>query len=626
MATIGQFIQSTPSQPHGLSSRDIDPQNDVLSALRSTDRAIVDLFKHLDAGDRYSAIATGPGMLAADPELYARQLARMGSALGTSGLALFAAEQLGLFVLNRHGKIWNPATLAPPPIAQNFIPAALDVLTGTPQVLTGFDDSLGTSDITARPGFFEVNHGPGADDRQLALAQGNYDEFRVVHYPPFVQAAIGVGSTGPQNIARDFGGRLVGARSQDTSLVDDLVKGSDGIPKPIVQAALELRNKYFPGQDSLADGAVFPEHAVAPISMLVDDALDGTNKSGHMVPVAGVTRYVYRSSKGAAPGADGPQPTAGLVSSAAAFSADRIQLPTGEWRPETGEAQRASSIGTSKLEVSAFPGGIIPVRFAADNANGFIVTTAGQSPTDVIDDDTAYMPLSFTDLRPADGSFRTVYFRPFITDLHESFAPEWNKQGFFGRTDPVATYTSTNRSVTLGFKLVAFSPEDVEVIYQKLGWLTSMVYPEYDQELLYLSGPVVRLRVGDVINALGPEGARGLPGIIESLEFDYSESPWELRPGLKVPRHVSVSLSFLVLHDRPIGRGAAGKFGGLGTIKDGKFIPPSRSNPPSAGSNDSTPFPEVINGMDSFRSLGVSDTDSMNDYDQLRNSGDPARH
>lgn len=228
--TIGEFIVP---RPHALSPTQIDPVQDTLSKLRSTDRAIVDLYRRLDSGDRYVEFSSGPGTQAASPVLFAKHLARLGAALGRSGLALFAAEQLGLFVLNRHGRIWNPATAANPPVAQNFIPAALDVLTGTPRVLTGFDDSRGAADLTARPGFFESNHGPGADDRQLALAKGEYHEFRIVHYPPFVQAAVGVGSTGVQNILQ-FAllgeNRIVGARSQDTSLVDDLVKGSDGIP------------------------------------------------------------------------------------------------------------------------------------------------------------------------------------------------------------------------------------------------------------------------------------------------------------------------------------------------------------------------------------------------------------
>ncbi len=609
----------------------LENKDDILFRLRSTDSKIVSLFKALDSGERYVDFASGPGTQAWNPTLYAKQLARLGTHLGKSGLALFAAEQLGLFLLNRHGKIWNPLTAAPPPLLQNLVPAALDVLTGTPRLMTGYNDSEGGYDINSKPGFYEKNHGPGADDVHLSLAKGKYNEFRVVHYPPFIEAVFGAGSTGVQNLLAGApiigGSRVIGARSQDTSLVDDLVKGSDWVPKPIVQAALELRNKYVPGQDDPTNGILYKEHAVAQIADLVEDALADGSKTGHIVKdnFTSLNRYVYRRS--AQPGSgDSVGGIAGkLLSAGRAFIGDRVQLNTGEWRPEIGEASSAKAIGVSKLDVAAFPHGIIPAAFNGENENGFVSTRAGQSPSEKISDDEAYVPLSFTDLRPSNGSYRTIYFRPFITSFNESFSPEWSKQSYFGRVDPVATYQSTGRTITLGFKMVAFGPEDLKTIYQKLGWLSSLVYPEYDKDLLYLSGPVARMRIGDVINAVGPEGCRGLPGIIESLDFDYTEALWELKSGFKVPRNINVSLTFSVLHDRPIGRGEAGKFGGLGTIQDGKFVSPGKSSSPGAGADDGVQFPTVVKGMDSFRSIGKGDTDSMNDYDQLGTADGPKR-
>jgi len=257
--------------------------------------------------------------------------------------------------------------------------------------------------------------------------------------------------------------------------------------------------------------------------------------------------------------------------------------PTGtpsklEWRPVKNFAiDKGQAVTVDPLSKSSFASGIIPVKFKKDNDYGFIITKRGSAQNETIKDDEAYVPLSFTDLRPINGSnsYRTVYFRPFITNLSEDLTPEWNKQAYFGRVDPVATYQSTTRTISLGFQIVAFGPEDVKVIYQKLHWLASMVYPEYDADLAYKSGPVVRMRIGDVISAAGPEGNMGLPGIIESLAFDYTDSVWELKKGIKVPRNINVSLSFHVLHDMPIGRGVDGKFGGIGSFnKDsGVYVP-----------------------------------------------------
>jgi hypothetical protein len=194
-------------------------------------------------------------------------------------------------------------------------------------------------------------------------------------------------------------------------------------------------------------------------------------------------------------------------------------------------------------------------------------------------DDQAYVPLVFTDLRPLRGGvYRTVYFRPFINSLYEDFSPQWNMQNYFGRVDPVATYQSTNRTISLSFKLVSFSPGDLETIYQKLGWLTSMVYPQFEPgaSLRYFAGPVVKLRIGDVINSVGRDGNRGLPGVISNLSFGYDESPWELLDGRRVPKNVDVSLGFHVLHEYAIGsiRGAGRDegnliFGGIDNTNNG---------------------------------------------------------
>lgn len=324
-------------------------------------------------------------------------------------------------------------------------------------------------------------------------------------------------------------------------------------PPPIVQDFIR------PALDLPSDGKT--EITQVQIGSLVDEALSGQTKE--LVPA--------KSS-----------PTGhGLLSSLAdarlvnAFNNVKTSLANGN-----DFTALTSKIKRDPLIESAFSNGIIPMKFKNDNKFGFITHRKGEDVRTKITDDEAYVPLSFTDLRPIGNTFRTVYFRPIITGLSENISPEWNKSSYIGRVDPVATYQSTNRSISLSFKLVAFGPEDVRTIYQKLNWLVSMVYPEYDANLVYKSGPVVRMRVGDVISAAGVDGNRGLPGIIDSLDFDYSDTLWELKKDFKLPRNIDVSLSFTVLHETPIGRGLEGKFGGLGSIDadKGTFSVPTRKD------------------------------------------------
>lgn len=238
----------------------------------------------------------------------------------------------------------------------------------------------------------------------------------------------------------------------------------------------------------------------------------------------------------------------------AIFESDPIRF---SFKPTAAVRNKARAVEVSKgpLEGAAFPKGIIPASLPGEGDDGIVRTRGDQKPSDVVDDDSVYVPLSFTDLRSQGNESRTVYFRPFITSLAESFAPSFNEGSAFGRTDPTMTYQGTTRNVSLGFELHAFAPEDLKVIYKKLHWLTSLVYPEYTTDMLLKSGPVCRMRVGDVIKSAG----QGLPGVITSLDFDYTDALWELKKDYKVPRAIVVSLSMTVLHDSAIG------------IKDGIF-------------------------------------------------------
>jgi hypothetical protein len=280
------------------------------------------------------------------------------------------------------------------------------------------------------------------------------------------------------------------------------------------------------------------------------------------------------------------------------------RIATDEILPGTGD----------KLARAYYSSGIVPAGFDGET-NGFIKTVIRRDdPSTKVDDDDAYVPLSFMDLRPLNGSneVRTVYFRPFITNLTEELTPEWNKQNFFGRTDAIATYTATGRTINIGFQVHAFAPEDLELIYQKKNWLVSMCYPSYDKDMLFKSGPVIRLRVGDLLKT---HGGFGLPGIIESLSFDYNDVVWELQKGNKVPMGFKVSMSFLVLHEKPIGLGVEGQFGGIGRIDPGtgKWSPPAASTSnQSQSSNQNLGAPEMSD--DAIQDFAGGTGNKLNSY------------
>lgn len=363
----------------------------------------------------------------------------------------------------------------------------------------------------------------------------------------------------------------------------------------------------------------YTQNAFMTVGSLVDDIIAGTNSIGVLQddPHAstGLRRVAVATGGTIAPGTFNGVP--GPVGVVNLFTGDPVHLATpSQWDPIPGQAALGRPLGFNKLESAAFPNGLIPAGFKGENKGFFTFTRGAVDPP--ISDDEAYVPLAITDLRPVGQTYRTVYFRPLNVKLAESFSPSWNKAQYMGRVDPVATYQATGRTLNLSFLMAAFGPEDIQVIYNKLFWLQSMVYPEYDSDLQYYSGPIVRLRVGDVIDGLGPEGGRGLPGIIDSLEFDYGDSVWEIKKNLKVPRNIEVTIGFQVLHDMPIGRGAEGKFGGIGSFDgNGKYLPPGQSPGNNAatspGSNQNVQLPDVSYGATVVRPIA----DPANSYQTL---------
>ena len=175
--------------------------------------------------------------------------------------------------------------------------------------------------------------------------------------------------------------------------------------------------------------------------------------------------------------------------------------------------------------------------------------TTGQTDAVVYDepipDNENYMPFMFQDLRDNPESF--LYFRAFIKpdSLTETFNVDWNPTRYYGRVEQIPIYMGTTRNVGLAFDLVAWQPADLDVIYRKLHKLQSMVYPAFDTKGFLQAGPIIRMRVG---NLIAGANKRGLSGYLQSLDFAY-DNVWSIEDGAKVPRHITVTLTFTALHE-----------------------------------------------------------------------------
>lgn len=128
--------------------------------------------------------------------------------------------------------------------------------------------------------------------------------------------------------------------------------------------------------------------------------------------------------------------------------------------------------------------------------------------------DAEYVPFYIQDLRTNE----IISFHAFLTQLNDSFNPNFTQTNGYGRLDPIQTYNSTTRTVSVNFTIVATSKEDYDQMWYKINKLVTLVYPQWTQGTkLSMTGqgdsfimpfsqvlgasPVVRLRVGDVIKS-----------------------------------------------------------------------------------------------------------------------------
>ena len=157
------------------------------------------------------------------------------------------------------------------------------------------------------------------------------------------------------------------------------------------------------------------------------------------------------------------------------------------------------------------------------------------------------MPFYFKDLR--DDTY--IFFRAYIEGLTENISPSWSETNYVGRREPVYVYERATRDISFNLKLAAQTRSELTSIYQKLNRLTSLAYPQYDNDN-YLGGnkvrmkpPLTKFRLGDLYGKTNDE----MLGFIKSISYTIdNSSPYEIEAPSRVPHHINVALTYQVIH------------------------------------------------------------------------------
>jgi hypothetical protein len=183
-------------------------------------------------------------------------------------------------------------------------------------------------------------------------------------------------------------------------------------------------------------------------------------------------------------------------------------------------------------------------RYNGDTLNNTVVLldepTASPSNFDNVD----FIPLKFTLL----SNGKTIYFRSIIDGISETFSPSWDPSKFVGNPFSFYTYTGVERSVSFNLKVAATTPSELKRNWERLSFLSSMVYPAGYQDETYVTPPFIKFTLGNIYKAK--------EGFIESLSYSFDDQMgWEIgndddMKEYKLPKKIDVTIGIKFLENR----------------------------------------------------------------------------
>lgn len=162
-----------------------------------------------------------------------------------------------------------------------------------------------------------------------------------------------------------------------------------------------------------------------------------------------------------------------------------------------------------------------------------------------------------------------VKFPAFLDNINDAYTSKWIEETVFGRMDPIATFSHTERVISLSWNVPADSYEQAEENLGRMNQLISFLYPLYDSNsgatgaTAINQSPLMRLSFGNIIKA---SNGTGLLGFVNGITFDpaleYGMFNRKLTAGARLrdpqdneyyPKTFRLNLEFNVQHENDLG-------------------------------------------------------------------------
>ena len=147
---------------------------------------------------------------------------------------------------------------------------------------------------------------------------------------------------------------------------------------------------------------------------------------------------------------------------------------------------------------------------------------------------------------------RFLYFRALLEGFTDDYTGNWSSTNYVGRGDAVRTYDGFSRGITLNFKIVATTRDEMKPLYKKMVYLASTTAPTYGENGSFMKGTLVRMTIGSYLYEVA--------GTMDKVTYSWKENyPWEIamqNPDNNIdddmqelPQMMDCALSFTPIHD-----------------------------------------------------------------------------
>lgn len=138
------------------------------------------------------------------------------------------------------------------------------------------------------------------------------------------------------------------------------------------------------------------------------------------------------------------------------------------------------------------------------------------------------------------GKNSHIQFRAFISDIQQSANPEYKVHQYIGRNEKFISYVSVQREVGFRLGVLAFSKDELGIVWKRINYLTGMVFP-YSFNKGILQPNIIRMTIGNMYV--------DQPGYVTSLETNFKElaESWDIDRDKQIPISAMVNMRFALI-------------------------------------------------------------------------------